>query len=394
MEKLFTIAKKESRRILGLMSGTSLDGLDLALCQIKGSGEKTSLTLEAFTTYPYTPTFRQAVNRIFAKPQVDMAQLCAMHVAIADKHAELVKRALSEWQVSEHAVDILASHGQTVFHAPRSLTGNIAYPNSTLQLGDGDHLAVKTGIITVSDFRQKHLAAGGEGAPLVVYGDNLLFTHQTDNRVLLNIGGIANFTYLPARCLNKDPIATDVGPGNTLMNQYMQAHFDLPYDKNGLKAAKGQINRQLLDTLCQHSFFDLDFPKTTGPELFNLTYLKAAQERSSTLALPHEDVLATLAVFTAHNIAAALRKLIPLQQPYQLFVSGGGYHNAYLMRQLHQALPEIAIEPLDKLGLNPDAKEAALFALLANETIAGNPTHMRGGAGAPAVCLGKISLPY
>src|SRR5690606_32921946 len=141
--------------------------------------------------------------------------------------------ALKEWNIDAEQIDLIASHGQTVFHAPQKSNHNEEFPNSTLQIGDGDHIAVNTGIITISDFRQKHVAAGGEGAPLVIYGDYILFSHDTENRIMLNIGGISNFTFLPAGKQTDGLFATDVGPGNTLMNQYMQYHYSKPYDENG-----------------------------------------------------------------------------------------------------------------------------------------------------------------
>src|SRR5690606_33793975 len=213
----------------------------------------------------------------------DQQVLSGLHALIGQTHGTLVNEALREWGLPAGDVDLLASHGQTVFHAPQSLTGNTDYPNSTLQLGDGDHLAVSTGIITISDFRQKHIAAGGEGAPLAAYGDYLLFSDTRETRVLLNIGGIANFTLLPATEGKGNPcFATDVGPGNTLMNQYMQAHLDEEMDRDARMATAGRINEQLLNALLSHDFFALPFPKTTGPELFNLHYLTEAQRASGT----------------------------------------------------------------------------------------------------------------
>src|SRR5690606_29264133 len=178
------------------------------------------LTILKYETIEYSPIFRNEIKSISSKEEIHLKKLCVMNAKIAIHHANLINETLKKWNISPTQVDLIASHGQTVYHAPRNATEINEYPNSTLQIGDGDHIAVLTGIITISDFRQKHIAAGGEGAPLVVYGDYLLFSHPTENRIMLNIGGIANFTFLPAKPDLKDLISTDVGPGNTLMDQY------------------------------------------------------------------------------------------------------------------------------------------------------------------------------
>src|SRR5690606_36536914 len=301
-EKLYRIAQQKERRIIGLMSGTSLDGLDIALCRIGNSGQKTTLFLENFTTISYNTAFRQYVREIFAKREINQQVLCGLHAYIGKKHGELVNQALKEWEIPPSDVDLIASHGQTVYHAPRRLTGETTFPNSTLQIGDGDHIAYTTGVITLSDFRQKHVAAGGEGAPLAAYGDFLIFTSETENRFMLNIGGISNFTFLPKRGRNLKAYATDLGPGNTMMNQFVYEQFRLEMDENAQIAKKGTINTALLDALLTSPFLHDAFPKTTGPELFNLTYLKNAQSVSGTSILNPEDVLATLNKFAAQTM--------------------------------------------------------------------------------------------
>ena len=180
------------------MSGTSLDGLDVALCAFQGSGLKTRVKVLKFETVGYDDAFRAEIRRVFAQKEIDFQHLTLLNVIIAERHADIVNKCLANWKINPSEVDLIASHGQTVFHAPRVLHGMNDYPNATLQIGDGDHIARQTGIITLSDFRQKHLAAGGEGAPLALYGDYFLFSKPGEDRFLLNIGGIANFTYLPA----------------------------------------------------------------------------------------------------------------------------------------------------------------------------------------------------
>ena len=374
------------------MSGTSLDGLDIALCRVTDSGPNTSLDLLRFETKGYTDDFRSRIRQVFALQTVDQQLLCGLHPLIGRVHGAMVNDTLREWGISPEAIDLIASHGQTVFHAPQSLTGSTDYPNSTMQLGDGDHLAVATDIITVSDFRQKHLAAGGEGAPLAAYGDNLLFAAPQETRVLLNIGGIANFTLLPATAYHADSFATDVGPGNSLMNQYMQWKQGEEMDLDGRMASAGMVNQPLLDALLDHNFFRLPFPKTTGPELFNLPYLTDAQHASGTENLSIPDVMATLTAFSASAISTSILHAVQQRSNPHVYISGGGLHNPVLVDLITRGLKGVPVSSFEKLGLMPDAKEAALFALLANETVAGSTNNVPIN-GAPAVYMGKISFP-
>jgi len=393
IQKLYSKAAKTERFIIGLMSGTSMDGLDIALCSVKGSGPDTNIQLLKFKTGEYTDDFRAKIKAVFSKKEVDLQLVCLMNEHIANTHATLINEALTEWGIGNEAVDFIASHGQTIFHAPKSLHQLADYPNGTLQIGDGDHIAVKTGIITLSDFRQKHLAAGGEGAPLAVYGDYLMFSKAGEDRVMLNIGGIANFTYLPGSMDASAVFSTDVGPGNTLMDQYVQRHFNLFYDKNAAIALSGTLNPQLLSALLNCDFFDLGFPKTTGPELFNLEYLTKAQEISSTADISKEDVMATLGHFSAETIANAIKRCFGADAQAYIFMSGGGMHNPLLVKLLQAKLPSCNFLTTDDLNINPDAKEAVLFAVLANETLCGKPINFGDRQGVPSVCMGKISLP-
>lgn len=393
--KLFEIAKRPKRRIIGLMSGTSLDGLDIALCNCKGNGSQTELEVEHFITMPYNAQFRQAVKSVFSKRDADLQQVCLLNEWIATEHAKLVLQALAQWGVSASEVDVIASHGQTIFHAPRSLHQLDALPNGTLQIGDGDHLAVHTGIITIADFRQKHLAAGGEGAPLAVYGDYLLFSQAGENRIMLNIGGISNFTFLPGDGDASRVFSTDVGPGNTLMDHYVQQHFPGNYyDEDAALARSGKVNAALLATLLDHPFFQLGLPKTTGPELFSLHYLTQAQTESRTLDITHEDVLATLCHFSATAIINATKVSVKEIASPKVFLSGGGMHNPLLVDLLKTGLPEATFDTTARLNVNPDAKEAVLFALLANEALAGQPIDFGEREGVPSVFMGKICFPH
>lgn len=375
------------------MSGTSLDGLDVALCQITGSGLSVGVTIEQFATVPYPEEFREEIRSIFAKKTIDFQQLCLLNPYIGIRHGHMVLDCLQQWNISPAEIDLIASHGQTVYHAPKKQHGLAHYPNATLQIGDGDHVAVTTGIITLSDFRQKHVAAGGEGAPLAVYGDYLFFSKKGENRILLNMGGIANFTYLPGSQNADEVFTTDTGPGNTLLDAFTRIHFNRSYDENGNLAAKGTLHEGLLRGLKDHAFFKADFPKTTGPELFNVEYVRQAQQQSNTQSVSPQDLLATLTRFSADTIAEAITNTIQPGQPYTLYASGGGAHNPVLMHHIQQQLPDFEIKGTDALGIAGDAKEAVLFALLANETVAGGTVDFGTRQGVPSVTMGKVSFP-
>ncbi|MGV3585369.1 MAG: anhydro-N-acetylmuramic acid kinase [Adhaeribacter sp.] len=394
LEHLYQISKKNKRVIIGLMSGTSLDGLDIALCAVEGSGLNTQLKLLQFNTVPYADELKQNIKNIFSKRQVDLEQVCILNAYLGSFHADLILETLQQWNIRPAEVDLIASHGQTIYHAPAALHGLPGWPNATLQIGDGDHLAVKTGIITVSDFRQKHIAAGGEGAPLAVYGDYLLFSQKGQDRIMLNIGGIANFTYLLGDLDAKRVFSTDVGPGNTIMDAYMQHQFrNTYYDKDGELAASGTYNQELVAALLNNEFFRQSFPKTTGPELFNLEYLKTAQRTANCQDLSAADVMASLNRFSAVGIATAIQRTIKAGTG-AIFMSGGGMHNLLLRQNLQELLPQFSLSPLTELGVNPDAKEAVLFAVLANECIANQSLDLDfGNLKIPTVRLGKISLP-
>ncbi len=255
IQKLYAIAQKPSRKIIGLMSGTSLDGLDVALCEYQGSGLNTKVKVLKFDTVSFDEDVKIEIRKVFAKKEIDFQQLCMLNPWIGNFHGEIVNQCLRKWEIENSEVDCIASHGQTVFHAPRILHNIDKFPNATLQIGDGDHLAVKTGILTLSDFRQKHCAAGGEGAPLAVYGDYLIFSKKNKNRILLNMGGISNFTFLSGDLDPEKVFATDTGPGNTILDAYTLKHFQKPYDKDAEIARRGKLSDSLLKELKNHPFF-------------------------------------------------------------------------------------------------------------------------------------------
>ncbi|MBO0930903.1 anhydro-N-acetylmuramic acid kinase [Fibrella aquatilis] len=395
LQRLYAIAQKPERRIVGLMSGTSLDGLDVALCRISGSGGQTRVVLEQFETVPYGEPFKDSIRAVFAKKQIDFEHLTLLNEQIGRQHGRWVAQCLKGWGVDPAEVDLVASHGQTVYHAPQQQHRRPGYLNATLQIGDGDHVAAEAGIITLSDFRQRHIAHGGEGAPLAVYGDYFMFSQAGEDRILLNMGGIANFTYLPGSLDASVVFTTDTGPGNTLLDAYARQFTDKPYDEDGQMAAAGEVNGALLDALKDHPFFVQPFPKTTGPEVFSREYVQNAQQHSHTETIAPNDLMATLARFSAETIAQSITQILTqggIAHPH-VYMSGGGAHNPVLTGTIEALLPGCTFAKTDALGIAGDAKEAVLFAVLANEAIAGTGDINFGNRqGVPSVSMGKISF--
>lgn len=394
LQRLAKMPEQSSRLILGLMSGTSLDGLDMALCSVSGYGLETKMELIHFETCSYTSQWREQLTKICAKTQVDSLELCLTNNHLAKWHATQINTFLTKHNIDNSKVDLIASHGHTFFHAPHFLHQKNDFGHSTFQIVDGDHIAHDTGIITIHDFRQKHIAAGGEGAPLALYGDFLLFAHQEKNRILLNIGGISNISHLPPGQNFSTCFASDLGPGNSLMDRWIQGiNLNKHYDQDGEMAAKGEINTQLLGYLKQHPFFGLPLPKSTGPETFNLQFIADAIEECGLKNISDESVMATLNRFTAECIYDAIVPLIQ-EKNTELIVSGGGVFNKTLIKNISLLLGEKAdLIYSDAYAVPAEAKEAILFALLANEMVCGSDA-FRSDTKATGINLGKISLPH
>ncbi|MDT0596325.1 anhydro-N-acetylmuramic acid kinase [Glaciecola petra] len=425
LKRLLAMSEKPSRLIVGLMSGTSLDGLDIALCKVSGVNESSKLEVISFTTIAYDDSYRSRIVELFAKPNGRLIDVCTANNWVAKTHADMLMKCLKRWDTDPNEIDLIASHGQTIFHAPDNQTP------STLQIGDGDHIAQITNIITISDFRQKHVAAGGDGAPLVPYADYLLYKDPKQDRLLLNIGGIANFTLLPAACQFKDMICTDTGPGNTLMDAYVKRETNghLQFDDRGAIALTGDVDYGLLQELKNTRFLTQNAPKSTGQELFNLSYvdqavnhckqMRYAEQLSLEITdkdllrealhnknqISFENVMATLNQFTADTISEEINTQLNSANidptKLHIYTSGGGPKNKVLMNNIAINLPECHFHHFEVLGLKADSKEAALFALLANQSIFGdtqvyksaNASHSDEIHSGPAVSLGKISLP-
>ena len=372
--------------IIGLMSGTSADGTDAALLQLEGEPPAISWRLLAHTSTPHPAALRRAILQAYQPEHSSSEWLCALNVHLAEQFAQAAADLCRQAGVSPQKVDLIGSHGQTVWHTPGQ---------ATLQLGEPAILAERTGITTISNFRPRDIAAGGQGAPLVGWVDRLLFTHPTLNRVCLNIGGIANITWLPAVSAGDDTVlAFDTGPGNCLLD-LAAAQFSngaLTFDQGGRMAAAGQVDESLLAAwLAAEPYFNQHPPKTTGRELFSPAYLTRLLGQGQLTGLTTADFMATLTAFTARSIQEAIQHFLP-GTPAQIILSGGGAENPVLFTMLQASLPGVEWVDPAQLGLPASAKEAAAFAVLAYETWHARPSNLASATGARhPVVLGSIT---
>ena len=390
-------------RVIGLMSGTSMDAIDAAVVDIddaifdRAPGEQPSphdgvlhVTLRTFVEEPYPDATRGALERAInaSATNVPLAALASLNVAIGEAFANAARVARKEAAVP---IDLIGSHGQTVAHVVRPPAGSDLWP-ATLQLGEPAVIAARTGITCVADFRVADVAAGGQGAPLVSFVDYLLLRSPTEFRVVLNIGGIANVTLLPRRATPQDVVAYDTGPGNMALDAAMQMLYsDGPgYDRNGQTAARGAVAASLLGLLLEDPYFKLAPPKTTGREQFGMAFVERAWAKAQTLGCTSDDFMATLTALSARTIAASIPPACD-----QVIASGGGVHNKTLMRALEGEFAGKANPPVlvtsDAYAMPPDAKEAMAFAVLAVAALRGQPANLPHATGAhDMVVLGKL----
>ncbi len=379
-------------KVIGLMSGTSADGVDAALVEIWEEGSEERIRLAAFETFPYRAEVRREIEaaRLPSRGRVDrISQLNFLLGEIfAQSAASLVKKAGLTFQ----DIDLMGYHGQTIQHLPTPLTFAGTRVASTLQLGEPSVIAQRTGVTTVADFRPRDMAAGGCGAPLIPYFHHLVFKDAIRSRLVVNIGGIANLTYIPAGSKVDDLTAFDTGPGNCLLDQVMWevSGGKEDYDAEGMRAQAGRVDERLLRKLLSDPFIRRTPPKSTGIEHFNLRALKLSP--LSRLKLSPEDLMATLTAFTAHAIADNIRQFVlPKGEIDQVAVGGGGVKNRTMLTSLKVLLAPLRVCTFDELGVSSEAAEAEGFALLAYLTIRGKGGNIPGATGAEEqVPLGKI----
>ncbi|MBI3812099.1 MAG: anhydro-N-acetylmuramic acid kinase [Nitrospirae bacterium] len=379
-------------KLIGLISGTSTDGVDAALVEMTGGGLHSRLKLVRFATYPYPRELRAQLVRLTHDGRVE--DLSRLNVYVGELFARAAIRIAKEAGLPLSRIDLIGSHGQTICHQPEPRKMGGMKIRSTLQIGEPSIIAERTGITTVADFRPRDMAAGGEGAPLTPYLHYILFHNPRRPRLIVNIGGISNVTYLPSAKGLSNLLAFDAGPGNMLIDGIVQHRTNgrRTMDRGGVMARRGRVDEKLLSELLRHPFLNQRPPKTTGRELFGLAMIERVVRRAKVLRLNPSDLLATTTAFTARAIAQAYEKFIlPKGGVDEVIVGGGGTRNPTLMQFLQEAFGPIPVFTFEKFDLDSRALEAMAFALFAYGTIQGEPNNVPSATGAKrAVMMGKI----
>jgi anhydro-N-acetylmuramic acid kinase len=395
MDALLDLQRRSPRTVVGLMSGTSLDGVDAALVELEGSGPDLTMEPEAFVHVPYPGALRNLIRQSTDPDSSSVQVLTRLDARLAETYAEAVDRVLAEANTDRNALDLVGSHGQTVCHLPEPADCAGARVRATLQLGNPSTLATRLNVPVVGDFRPADMALGGQGAPLVPYFDYVTFTDADEHRGLLNLGGIANLTVLPAGGTPDEVRAFDTGPANMVIDALADRLFDAPMDRDGQHAAAGTPDHDLLADLLEGPFFRREPPKSTGRDDFGADYVDRLLNAAQSRGLSPEDTMATATLLTAASVYQAYAQYVrPDQSIDVLIASGGGVHNDTLLRMLRDAFAPISVRIASEYGVDGDAKEALCFAVLAHETVNGVPTSLPSVTGAErAAILGSLSVP-
>ncbi len=383
---LARVRRRNARLAIGLMSGTSLDGVDAALVEIRGDGLTARVRLLSHVHRSYPPHLQKRLLSVSEPAGGSTQEVCRLNVLVGEAFARAVLAVCRKGNVSPSQVSFIGSHGQTVCHLPED--------QATLQIGEPAVIAERTGILTVAGFRARDLAAGGCGAPLVPCVDYLLFRHPRISRGLLNIGGIANLTVVPAGAKAEEVQAFDTGPGNMVIDA-LARHYRLgPCDQGGQTASRGMVSTRLLSVLMQNGFIRRQPPKSTGREAFGKGFVNDLLAKANKLKLSKEDVLATATALTAHAVYYNYCRFLSRRPINELIVSGGGMNNGTLVNWLRVLFAPVPVTTTDAYGIPSQAKEALVFAVLANESLSGNPANLSQvtGARGPRI-LGKIVFP-
>jgi anhydro-N-acetylmuramic acid kinase len=384
-----------SMLVLGLMSGTSADGIDVALARISGAPPHLDAKLIGHTSSNFPPALRREILRVAEQHPISAGELSQLNFRLGEVFAEAALAACRKFRVSAKRIALIGSHGQTIFHQGKPVPYLGRPTASTLQIGEPSVIAASTGITTVGDFRPADMALGGQGAPLVPYADYLLYRHEKLGRVSLNLGGIANITVIPASAKPEQILAFDTGPANMLIDALVShfTHGRQRFDEEARIAKTGRSLPALLDQMMRDPYLKLAPPKSTGREYYGNAYVKKLLAVGKKRGAKPADLIRAATIFTALSVVDALNRFVlPKTKIHQLIVSGGGAKNPLVIAQLAAALGKIEIIRSSRLGIPEDAKEAFAFALLAYETFHHRPSNLPSatGAHAPAV-LGKIS---
>ena len=381
--------------VLGLMSGTSADGIDVALARISGAPPHLNARLLGHTSFDFPPALRKEIIRVAEQQPISARELSQLNFRLGHIYADAVLAACKKFKFAPSRINLIGNHGQTIFHQGQPATYFGKPVASTLQIGEGSIVAAHTGTTTVSDFRPADMALGGQGAPLVPFTDYALYRHPKLGRVSLNIGGIANVTVIPAGARPDQVFAFDTGPGNMLIDALVQnfTHGRQRFDKDALLAQSGRSIAALLNELMKDPYLKVAPPKSTGREYYGRAYVQKILALGRRHRAKPADVIRAATIFTALSVIDALHRFVLRKHKIQqLIVSGGGAYNPLILAQLSAALPRVQVLPSSRLGVPEDAKEAFAFALLAYETFHQRPANLPSATGArgPAI-LGKIS---
>lgn len=381
--------------VLGLMSGTSADAIDVALARISGAPPHLNATLLNHTSMKFPPLLRKEILRVAEQQPISAGDLSQLNFRLGETFAEAALTACRRFRIAPKKIALIGSHGQTIFHRGRPVAYVGRRTASTLQIGEPAIIAARTGITTVADFRPADIAQGGQGAPLVPYADYILYRHPRLGRISLNLGGIANITVIPAAAKPSQVLAFDTGPANMLIDALV-AHFThgrQRYDKDARYAQQGRSFPTFVNELMRDPYLRLAPPKSTGREYYGHTYVQKLLAMGRRHRAKPNDLIRAATIFAALSIVDALHRFVlPKTKIHQLIVSGGGAHNPLLMGQISAALPQLKVFASSQLGVLEDAKEAFAFALLAYETFHCRASNVASATGArrPAI-LGKIS---
>ncbi|CAM3922117.1 MULTISPECIES: anhydro-N-acetylmuramic acid kinase AnmK [Bacillus cereus group] len=378
--------------IAGVMSGTSLDGIDVALVRIEGSGVASKVKPIHFTTVPFCNDMKNEIQQALSIENSNVQLICSLNFKLGLCFAGAVKEVCKEAKFPLGQLDVIGSHGQTIYHQPKQDGTMIP---STLQIGEPAVIAYETKTTVISNFRTMDMAAGGQGAPLVPYSEIILYRHQTKNRLLQNIGGISNVTVIPSQLSDKSVIAFDTGPGNMVMDEVCQRLFQLPYDQNGKVAKQGVVVEEILTYCMSHPFLKMNPPKSTGREQFGEEFVSELLKRFEKHS--KENILTTVTMFTASSIVYHYKEFIlPYYEIDEVVLGGGGSYNDTLVEMIRHGLKEekCTLFLQEDIGYSSEAKEAIAFAILANETYHRNPSNVPSATGAmQSVVLGNITFP-
>jgi anhydro-N-acetylmuramic acid kinase len=394
LERLMEIAKKKTRVVVGLMSGTSVDAIDAVLVRITGDGHSHAVMEKLrFDSFPFPDDIRTRVKTLFDPNKAHIDEICTLDFIVGEMFALAVNRVIADAGMKNDDVDLIAAPGQTIWHHPRPATfqwlDNPIATRGTLAIGQAAVIAERTGIITIGDLRVRDVAAGGHGAPLVAYFDWAQLRHPKRARCMQNIGGIANVTYVPPRATLNDVMAFDTGPGNMVIDElvFILSDAQESFDRDGERSARGRVREDVLEWALDEPYFALDPPKTTGRERFGRQYARRMIEKFPD-ASP-DDLVATATTLTVETIARAYERWIfPLGPVDDVIVAGGGAKNPVLLQRLRERLPQSTVEVYEHL----EAKEAMAMALIANDSLLGLPTNVASATGAQPTILGKINL--